>query len=249
MTLVGHAEALTAPKVSPTTLPARTLELKVGLGLVGTGDGIGWGMATRPAVQPGLAWGITDRLQLGLLHLSYRFGDRGSVEFVPTLALGDVIDLEAMSGTGISLSSTMAEGTFLLLAPALRLGLRVWFADVWTLNVTAEGAMGLQIPRAAGELASWSAGAALGFTRFLGDHAAASFGVRYGYSEVRGPSGEKVNEVSLGSVQSIGGRVLPLVAVQVTRSVSVETQMVVVMRERKVDARELRIIEGVAVLW
>ncbi|HEY3451260.1 MAG TPA: hypothetical protein VGK67_33185 [Myxococcales bacterium] len=248
VTLVGHAEALAAPRVSPTTLPARTVEVRLGMGLISAGNALDTGMTSRPSIQAGFTWGITDRVQLGVLSLAFRVGQRGTVEFVPYLGLAGFLDYFGGS-SGFSMSSSSLEGTYVAFTPVLGAGLRGWIGERWSVNVTAEGGTNLQFPSKSGNLVGWSAGGGLGFSYFVGDHAVLNLGVRYGYGEQLGKPSGKLQEVALGSVQSFAGRVLPLLAVEISKRLTLETQMVVVMRERQEDARELRVVEGVAIAW
>ncbi len=226
LVLVGRNDLLSKgfelpPVASLTTLPARTMQIAVQIGLrqddVNFGGDIG---PIRFAPEATFSWGITDRLQLGLLSASYRLGERGSVEWVPFLAAvprfiwpGDLVH-EAIEG-----QVTLAAGV----------GARFWFHANHAINATANVASPAQFGSVVIAPTEWFAKASVGYSGFFGSRVAINIGVGYSQFLVHNGSGPRglgsafsAPMIAIGSVQSLGLRELPLLSFQVSDWFAVE---------------------------
>jgi hypothetical protein len=218
------------PISEATTLPRGFWELRYAIG-VSAGPATAWGTTiheTRP--EPlgdgtlkreltgagGLSWGITDRLTwtLPLPMFAYRFGDPESFEVVPRIGLtaigfdpGVFGDLDA----GIAFRfRTRDDQSFLVTAAA-----RSQFAARNTVT---------QDPGTAPTL--WRVGGGLGYTWLLQNMVTLSFGATVQGDALLDPHDSSArrssSSISFGSVQSIGYRPLPLVAVHLSQRFSLD---------------------------
>jgi len=236
------------PAGSLTTLRAHTMEAQILPGLVHVFAARGTGRIT---LRVGLSWGLTDRLQLGLLNLAYRLGSHGSVEVVPYLRLLDASDLYDGEGLDNIGYEPAIDQRF---APSAGATLRGWLRRQWAINIGVEASMGVGLATRYGFRAflyGWRAGASAGFTRIFLSRLVVNVGVGYGYTDLRVPSRPPVarHELVLGSAQSVGPRALPLMGVEVADWLTLETHLTVKLRPSEPGTNEMRLLAGAAITW
>jgi len=205
----------------------------------------------RVAFRFGLSWGLTDRLQLGLLDLAYRLGSRKSVELVPFLRLVDasaLYDFDSLQNIGY------VPGIDQQFTPSAGATLRGWVRRNWAINVAGEATLGVALATRSAVRAflyGWEARGSAGFTRIFLNRIAINLGVGYGYFELRLPSRPPVgrHELVLGSAQSVGPRALPLVGVELADWLTLETHVTLKLRPGEPGTNELRMLVGTALTW
>ncbi len=164
----------------------------------------------EPATQLGLSVGITDRLQYALpLALAYRFGERGAVEVVPWAGV-----------TNLGVGYSSVESFMLVYRIGGGLGARFWLGDSLAINASVAAiSYGLWSGIRTIKPTLWYAAPALGLSYTLLDLATINLSLASSWP-IFGAGGDTV--VSFGAVQSLGLRHLPLLQLQVSKTLALD---------------------------
>lgn len=240
--LVGAA-ALAAKRLSEpppdsfTTLPRGHWLVRPMVGVTyGPLEGAGFlgdpsALSRKPSIGLTLEVGLTERLQwmVPLPAFAYRFGEPGATEVVPWLG---------MTSAGGGYSSV--EGFVFTYGLGAGAGVRQWLGADNCLNFsldasTMAGASRLRKVNPD----TWGAAARVGYSHRIVDAVTINFGLAAGAGVTqRGRFQLSAPTLSLGSVQSIGTRPLPLVQVHVMDKLSIDGHVGVSIDLKKGGARD-----------
>lgn len=225
LVLVGKdalvSKGFEVPVLSSTTLPAHTMEVRLAVGLQQGGDVAA--TLNAGALVASFSWALTDRLQVSPFSVAYRFGDHGGVEWVPYA--GAFFGVFGFASTNNELSDF-----YLRFSVQAGLAGRFWVAKRHAINATVEAASFALIGGQSAPPRDWYGRAAVGYSGFFfSNRLSVNVGVAYNQYLVLGRSGPRgfasaysQPRVSIGSVQSIGVRQLPLIGVQLTDWLTLE---------------------------
>jgi hypothetical protein len=179
-----------------------------------------------------LEWGITDRLQLNLLApgVAYRFGDAGDLEAVPHLFMAGLSLMGGSTGEGTTLTLHYLLGADLVA--------RKWVSSEGSLNAQmtalSSGVIGSPLSEPFGSDPSeprkhgpnhWRVGGSVGWSQTFAGSLTVNLGIAasdaFAFGATRGYADPEAR-LSIGSVQSVGGRALSLLELHLSQDFSLE---------------------------